>query len=126
MPRLIDDAIEPGAHCGKFAELEIALVGKVRVAVKRDVRDRIMAGREEVVRRKTLLRDKARDCSARRTSTAARSIDRSDPRVQATCRARHTRGSRSTLRDSAHPPPRAPARARSDSSTGIAACAPRP
>src|ERR1041385_3630123 len=52
---LVDNAIEPGADRGEFVEREITLVGDMRVAVKRDVRDRVMAGGEEVVRGEMLL-----------------------------------------------------------------------
>src|SRR4051794_3584125 len=52
---LIDDAVEPGADCGKGVELEVALVREVRVAVERNVGDGIVAGGEEVVPREMLL-----------------------------------------------------------------------
>src|SRR4029078_2190148 len=53
----IDDAVEPGADRRKIVEREIALMGDVGVAVERDVRDGVMAGGEEVVRREMLLHD---------------------------------------------------------------------
>src|SRR6202007_2712149 len=46
---LVDDAVEPGANRGELVELEVALVCDVGVTVERDVRDRVVAGCEEVV-----------------------------------------------------------------------------
>src|ERR671929_840473 len=52
---LIDDAVKPGADRRQFIEREVAFVCEVCAAIERDVRDGVVAGGEEVVRREILL-----------------------------------------------------------------------